>query len=261
MSLSLSRIYAIILRSFYIDKRSTMRLTEVFYYPAIDIILWGLTTRWLNKGANHIGLLAIATSIVLWVTVTRVVYEISVGMIEEVWNRNMTNLFGTPIKLSEWMIGLMTCGMIKICVVLPYSALIAYFAYGVNIFSSGWMLCSYLALLIASGWSIGLLGASVILRFGRQAQSTPWMTAWFFAPLCAVYYPLESLPPALRSFAVITPLAHVFEAIRHQILIGTPSWYHIHMGIILAILWLGGAIFLFYYMFNQARQRGLASFE
>lgn len=261
MSLNLRRIYAIILRSFYTDKRSTMRLTEVFYYPAIDIILWGLTTRWLNKGANHIGLLAIATSIVLWVTATRIVYEISVGMVEEVWNRNMTNLFGTPIKLSEWIIGLMACGVIKICIVLPYSALIAYFAYGVNIFSVGWMLLPYIGLLVCCGWSIGLIGASVILRFGRQAQSTPWMTAWFFAPLCAVYYPLDSLPTAIRNIATLTPLAHVFEAIRHQILIGHASWHHIYLSIVLAAAWLTTAIFFFYRMFNRARQRGLASFE
>lgn len=261
MSISWRRIYAILLRDTYSDKRSTMRLTEIFYYPAIDITLWGLTTQWLKQEGNSNLMIAIATSLVLWQVVARNIYSISVGMIEELWFRSLVNLFSSPLKISEWVIAMMLSGTCKSFVVLPYAAMLTWVAYGVNVFNIGFMIIPYIAILITCGWTIGFLGASVILKWGRQAQSTPWMIAWFFVPLCAVYFPVASLPQPLQIFALATPLGHIFEAIRHQIISNSIAYDHLIKAAILSIICLSMSIMLFWHTFKKALKRGLSSIE
>lgn len=261
MNISFRRIYAVLLRNFYADKRSVMRITEMFYYPAIDITLWGLTTKWLRSGNTSGAVIALATSLVLWQVTSRCIYDISVGMVEELWNRSMTNFFGSPLQLSEWMIANMLTSVCKLFIVLPYGALCVALTYGVNIFQLGWSLIPYILLLLGCGWTIGFLGASVILFWGRQAQSTPWMIAWFFVPLCAVYYPLASLPPAIRIISQCTPLAQTFEALRHHLLTGIPAYNNLLLAAGLMIAYLALSMLLFTHTFKRTLRRGLASLE
>lgn len=260
-AINLKRVYAVLLRNFFADKRSVMRITEVFYYPAIDIVLWGLTTKWLSSGNTTKTIVALATSLVLWQITSRCIYDISVGMVEELWHRSITNFFGSPLKLSEWMLANMLTGVCKLFVVLPYCAFLVWIAYGVNIFSLGFSLTLYVLLLLCCGWTIGFLGASIILYWGRQAQSTPWMIAWLFVPLCAVYYPLESLPRPLQFIASCTPLAQTFEALRFQLFTNTVHTQKIILAAILAVIYLSLSMMLFRSMFKKALNRGLSSLE
>jgi ABC-2 type transport system permease protein len=255
------RIYAVMLRNFYADKRSVMRLVDLFYYPVIDITLWGITTKWLQQEQNSNFMIAIATSMVLWQVVSRSILEISIGIVEELWNRSIINLFSSPLQLNEWRIAFMTSSICKIFLVLPYGALLVWLVYGVNIFNIGWMMIPYLILLLSSGWIIGFLGASIIMHWGRRAQSTPWMVAWFFVPVCAVYYPIANLPRPLQFFALCTPLAHVFEAVRHQIIYGSIAYNHLSIAALLTIIYLTLSIKLFKKTFTKALNRGLSSLE
>ncbi|MBM3886678.1 ABC transporter permease [Candidatus Dependentiae bacterium] len=261
MSFSFRRVYAVMLRNFYTDKRSTMRITEIFYYPAIDITLWGITTQWLKQDGNAHFMFAIATSLVLWQVVTRGIYEISIGAVEEIWNRSIINLFGSPLQLSEWMVALTLCSIFKIFIIVPYGALLAWLIYKVNIFSIGLMLIPYIMLLLGCGWIIGFLGASIIMRWGRQAQSTPWMVAWFFAPLCAVFYPLASLPATVQTISYCIPITHVFEAVRHQIITGAIAYNHLVIATGLMLTYLTLSAILFHKTFARALRKGLSSLE
>ncbi|PIX73911.1 ABC transporter, partial [Candidatus Roizmanbacteria bacterium CG_4_10_14_3_um_filter_33_21] len=38
------RIYAVILRFMYLFRRSYDRISDAFYWPTIDLMLWGLTS-------------------------------------------------------------------------------------------------------------------------------------------------------------------------------------------------------------------------
>jgi ABC-2 type transport system permease protein len=261
MSISFRRIYAIMLRDFYADQRSIMRLTDIFYYPAIDITLWGLTSQWLKQGSNSTIMVAMATCLVLWQVVARNILSISVGMVEELWYHTLVNLFGSPLKLSEWTLAMMLSGTCKTLFVLPYGATLAWFAYGVNIFNIGPMIVLYLVLLMASGWTIGFLGASILLHWGRHAQSTPWMITWFFVPTCAIYFPVANLPKYFKVFALCTPLGHIFEAVRYQILAHSIAYGHLGIAAIMVAVYFTLSIMLFRRTFAKALVKGLSSLE
>jgi ABC-2 type transport system permease protein len=43
------RIYGIFLRNLYLYKRSIPRLMEIFYWPLLDLLLWGFITLYLSR--------------------------------------------------------------------------------------------------------------------------------------------------------------------------------------------------------------------
>src|SRR3989344_8668639 len=93
------RINAIILRHLYNFKHSLDRLSDSFYWPAMDLILWGLTSIYIRNSSSNVPfiVLAIITGLIFWQSVWRSQYEITVNFITEIWDRNLVNIFASPI--------------------------------------------------------------------------------------------------------------------------------------------------------------------
>ena len=72
----------------------------------LDLVLWGVTTRWVETSRGDVPQLglAILTAVVFWQVVWRTNYEISVNLLEEIWNQNLVNLFATPLNVWEWSV-------------------------------------------------------------------------------------------------------------------------------------------------------------
>ena len=100
MRASLGRIVAMMLRHLYLMPRTLENWGETLYWPVVNLILWGLTTRWLESSSGSVPRLAliVLTGVVFWQIVWRANYEISVNLLEEFWNQNMANLFATPLE-------------------------------------------------------------------------------------------------------------------------------------------------------------------
>ncbi|HSF09186.1 MAG TPA: ABC transporter permease, partial [Nitrospirales bacterium] len=47
--MSLGRILALLSRHMYLYKRSFARLLEIFYWPFLDLVVWGFITIYLEK--------------------------------------------------------------------------------------------------------------------------------------------------------------------------------------------------------------------
>ena len=88
--MKLHRIYGMVLRHLYIFKRSPDRWTDVFYWPAIDLIMWGITgSYFLSTGNNsHISVIifSIIAGITFFTILRRGEQEISISALEEIWN-------------------------------------------------------------------------------------------------------------------------------------------------------------------------------
>ncbi len=90
-----------------------------------------------------------------------------------------------------------------------------------------WLLPFVLNLVI-TGWVIGVLTTSLIMRFGQEAEILAWSMVFLFQPISCVFYPIEVLPGWLQAIAWMNPAAHVFEGMR-AVLNGPlssrcPSW-------------------------------------
>ena len=89
------RIAAVIQRHLLVLFRDASRLAELFYWPLFDIILWGFATTWFGQNSENNQALVLSTlsCLVLWQVVYRTSQDICLSLIEEVWSRNLINLF------------------------------------------------------------------------------------------------------------------------------------------------------------------------
>ena len=210
--MKLHRIWGVFLRYFYFFAKLE-HLCDLFYWPALDIFLWGMTSVWIQnteREVPHIAL-AILTGLVFWQIIWRGNYEITVNLLQEFWNRNLVNLFSTPLTLFEWMTSVMFISLIKILISLSFGGLLVYLLYTLNVFSMGWAFLPYVLSLALSGWWIGFLSAGIMVYYGQRVQMLAWMMAYGFAPFSAVYYPLSSLPLWGQIIGKCLPMTYIFE--------------------------------------------------
>jgi ABC-2 type transport system permease protein len=256
------RCWAVFLRYFYLFAKLD-QLADLLYWPAIDIALWGLTTVWIQQSNASVSNIAIMimTGLIFWQIVWRGNYEISVNLLQEFWNRNLVNLFSTPLKLREWMVGVIMLSITKVFITLSFGVILVYVLYALNVFTIGWAFLPFTALLMMSGWMIGFLAAAIVIYWGQRFQMLAWMTAYLFAPVSAVYYPVSALPEWLHPIAYSLPTTHVFEGMRSVLHLQIFPWSAFWWSLVLNIVYLILAMCIFAFAFEKSRSKGLARFE
>jgi ABC-2 type transport system permease protein len=220
---SLRRIGAMVQRYAYLLRSSGIRLVELIYWPFLQMLTWGFLQQYLagttNKLAQAAGVLIGA--VLLWDILFRSKIGFSTTFIEEMWSRNLGNLLTSPLRPAELVAALSVWSVLRLLVSMVPVAAAAYFIFGFNLLDLGLVLAAFFALLVLTSWSLGLLSAGVILRYGLGAEELAWSLAFILLPLSCVYYPVAVLPDWLQTIALALPPTHVFEGMRSILLHGT----------------------------------------
>ena len=249
-----------ILRYIYNFKHSYDRIADSFYWPAMDLLLWGLTGYYfasINKNAEN-AVTVVITAMIFWIIIWRAQYEITINLLTELWDKNLINLFGSPLKFSEWLVSLMLVGILKGIMSFLFAAWIAYLLYQINIFTIGWYLPLFVVLLFLNGWGIGFIVASILFRYGSKIQTLAWSFVWIIAPFAAVYYPIDILPAWAGIIAKLLPASYVFEQLRSLLLYNTMHMDQLFISLVLNIIYLSLGLVLITKSFTAVRKRGLS---
>lgn len=217
MTAALLRVQAVLLRHYYILRRSPARLFEIMYWPTVQVILWGFISNSFAGQSATPAIYALGTllgAVMLWDVMFRMQIGFSMGYLEEVWARNMGHLFVSPLRAHEWCLSLIVYSFIRALIGIVPAALLAIPFYGFSIFDFGMPLLFFFLNLSIMGWWIGIFIIAVLMRAGPGAESLAWMTTWALAPLAAVYYPVSVLPVWMQHTAFFVPASHVFEGMR-----------------------------------------------
>ncbi|PIR99311.1 ABC transporter, partial [Candidatus Collierbacteria bacterium CG10_big_fil_rev_8_21_14_0_10_44_9] len=86
--MKLHRIWGLTLRYLYLFKHSLDRLSDAFFWPTVDIVLWGMTSSFFAKnleGGGNTLILGLLGGIILWIFPWRSQYEIAVNLLEDLW--------------------------------------------------------------------------------------------------------------------------------------------------------------------------------
>lgn len=260
--INFKRSWAVFLRYFYLFTKFD-QIADLFYWPMIDIVIWGLTTVWIQKQQTDVPdiALVILTGLIFWQTVLRGNYEIAVNLLQEFWNRNLVNLFSTPLRIIEWIIGVLMLSVCKVCISMVFGVILVYLLYALNVFTMGWAFLPFIALLMMSGWVVGLIAASLVIYWGQRFQMLAWMLAFVFAPFSAVFYPVTALPLWGQKIAWYLPTTYVFEGMRSVLRGGAFPWGDAAISLGLNLFYLFLSICVFYWFFERSRSKGLARFE
>jgi ABC-2 type transport system permease protein len=260
--MSLQRILGVFFRYFYVALKGIHQLSDLFYWPLVDILIWGLTSYWIVSQSHIANLpLILMTALIFWQITWRGSVDISVNLLQEFWHRNLVNLFSTPLKISEWIAGMLLLSLCKLLVTIAFGSLVVYLLYALNVFTVGWAFLPFAASLLVFGWAISFLSSSMIIYWGHKVEMFAWMIAWIFAPFSAIFYPVSVLPEWAQLISWCLPTTYIFEGMRSILSTGTFPFHYFWISIGLNILYLAGAITIFKWMFEKTRQKGLARLE
>ena len=213
---SLRRIGAMLARYVYLLRSSGIRLLELIYWPFLQMLTWGFLQKYLaqttSPAAQAAGVLI--GSVLLWDILFRSKIGFSTTFIEEMWSRNLGNLLISPLRPSELVAALSIWSVLRLSVSMIPVAFAAYLIFGFNLLDLGLALVAFFAVLVLTSWSLGLISAGVILRYGLGAEELAWSLAFLLLPICCVYYPVSVLPEWLQPIALALPPTHVFEGMR-----------------------------------------------
>jgi ABC-2 type transport system permease protein len=253
-----ARVAAMLLRYLYLLRSSWPRAFELVYWPVIQMILWGFTSQYLMTTSSVLARAAgvLLGAVLLWDVLFRGQLGVSVSMLEELWSRNLGQLFISPLRPYEWVLALLAMSLVRVGIGVVPAALLAIPLYHYSIFTLGPPLIAFFCLLIVMGWAIGLVIGAFLLRQGLGAESLAWLAVFLLAPPSAVYYPVAILPHWLQYVAWALPSAHVFEGMRTVMFEHRFALDHFIAAAILDVVYLvlGGAVFL--HAFQRTRRTG-----
>jgi ABC-2 type transport system permease protein len=250
----------LVLRYVLIYRRSPIRLIEVLFWPTMSLLVWGFITTFIQRAAEG-DLTRVITfligAMICWDILFRAQQGVSLSFLEDVWARNLLNIFCAPVRLSEYVFATFLFGLLRVGVTLLFLWALAWLFYHFNFFALGLALIPFIANLLTLGLTIGIITIAIILRYGHGAEPFAWALPFLLQPFAAVFYPVSVLPEAMQKVAWVIPCTYVFEGMREVMRSGTIPWDNLAWAIALNIVYLIAAMCLLIRMFNLARDRGL----
>lgn len=261
--MNINRVRAVIIRHIYNFKHNLDRLSDCFYWPAMDLILWGLTSQYIQESGKDINkiVLILLSGLIFWQVVWRSQYEITTGFLEELWSQNLVNIFSTALTVNEWVTGVLILGVIKMIITITFAGFLSWLLYSVSLFTFGWLLLPFFANLLMTGWWVGLIVSGILVQFGRQLQTLAWSGVYLLAPFSAIYYPVSSLPVWAQIIAKFLPTSYVFEGMREVLITGKMSYINLAISFLLNSVYLFISYLFFKWSFKKSKEKGLARLE
>ena len=253
------RIGALVLRYLLLVRRDPSRVVDMFYWPLVDILMWGLLTWFVTQmGANLPNAIAVFLgAAILWNVFFRAAQDVSVSFLDDLWARSLVTVFASELTFAEFGVAITLVGAIKVVVALAAMAATAWLLYAFDVFTLGWALLPFAANLVLFGWTLGLVSLAIIIRFGGRWAILAWSLPFLVMPVSSVFWPETVLPPMLRSIARAVPADHIFEGMRAVVTTGQFPADRIVLATGLNLLYLAAAAATVAWVYRIALTRGL----
>jgi ABC-2 type transport system permease protein len=254
-----SRVGAIVLRLVYLYRSSPQRIVPIFVFMGVDVLVWGFLTRYLNavSHADFNFIPALLGAALLWDFLSRVMMGVTMALFEDVWSRNFLNFFATPLRISEYLTGLVIAGVATSLVSLGVMFSLAKVAFGLSFIGYGAPLALFLMVLFLTGIALGVAAAALVMRLGPASEWLIWPLPLLMSPFAGVFYPVAILPAWMRAVATILPPSYVFEGMRAIVNGGPAPWDRLALGGGLALAYLVLACLFFAKVYHLAIRTGL----
>ncbi|MEY4485278.1 MAG: hypothetical protein RL693_2730 [Verrucomicrobiota bacterium] len=254
-------ISALVLRYLFLYTRTPMRLVELIFWPIVELLIWGYLTLFIQQ--NSTGdfsrvITFLLGAMIFWDVIFRAQQGVAISFLEDVWTRNLLNVFVAPVTTLEYLAATFVVGFLRICVTVIVLSGLAFILYSFNIFVLGWGLVLCFSNLMVTGWALGMISTALILRWGQAAESLAWAVPFFIQPFTAVFYPVSVMKPEwVQYIALALPSTHVFEGMRTLMKDHIFDWGHFAWAAGLNVVFLAIAGRIFFWMLELTKKRGL----
>jgi len=251
------RMKGILLQEFFMLRRSGEVIADIIIFPFTNVVVFGFLSLYLsteNQLAGH----TVIFGMLLWNVIWIIEYSVTLGSLWNIWTRNLTNLFISPLGVHEYIAAHTLSGLLKSVLVLALSAVLSIYIFDFNLLEVG-LLPLVLIMLNFSmfAYALGIFILGMIFRFGLRIQAAAWSAVGLFQPLCAALYPLAVLPSALQYIAVLFPATHIFEAARYALATsGGIAWDLFGIAFLQNLAYCVFCTLVFKRMYDQSRDSG-----
>jgi ABC-2 type transport system permease protein len=202
----------------------------------MSVVLFGFLAAYLAGAARDGVAYSLITGMLLWQVVFIVQYSVALNSLWNIWSRNLSNVFITPLTITEYLLAQSLSGILKAFLVFIPAAIFSQFIFHFN---------------------MGIIVLGLIFRFGTRIQSFAWGLLPIIQPLSAAFYPVSVLPGFLKPIAYMFPTTYIFEALRAGL--GNPpttAWALVGVAFMVNSIYFLGALGFFRYMFRQSKITG-----
>jgi ABC-2 type transport system permease protein len=252
------RIFAMVLRYWYLLRSSWPRMLELIYWPAVQMLMWGFLQLYVDQNASFFARAGgtFIGAVLLWDILFRGQLGFSISFLEEMWARNMGNLMMSPLRPGEFVIALMIMSIVRLAIGMVPVTLLAMAFFNFNLYGLGFALAAFFANLILTSWAVGIVVSGLVLRNGMGAESLAWTIMFLLLPLTCVYYPVAILPAWLQLAAWLLPPTYVFEGMRALLIEQTFRADLMLAALALNAVYFVAAVFAFLKLLDSARRQG-----
>lgn len=253
-------IHALVLRYIYLYGRNKVRLVELFFWPTVDLLVWGNLSMWLesSRGAGVPSFVPMLIGgVILWDVVFRAQQGVAISFLEDVWTRNLLNIFAAPVRPVEYVAAGFVVGFLRILITVVVLSVLAAIFYRFNVFQFHWHMVPFFGLLMMFGWSLGLISSALILRWGQAAESLAWAVPFLIQPVAAVYYDLATLPGWAQPLGWCLPCTPVFEGMRAIIRGHGVDWSLLGLSVFTNLVWMAAAGGIYLWVLRTGRRQGM----
>lgn len=253
------RVSGLLLRYLYLYRRSLPRVMGVLFWPVMDLLVWGFITRWIQQESLSPVATFLLGSAILWDVFYSSQQAITLSVTEDIWGRNILNVFLSPIRVSELIFATCILGALRALTSAGILTILALLFYDFHLFATGLALAPFVFALLLFGWTVGMMTMALILRYGQAAEALIWGIPFLIQPVSAVFYPIGVLPAWLQPISKAFPSTHVFEGMRTALTTGALDARALLWAIGLDLLYLAAAGVFFGWMLARVREKGYLS--
>jgi ABC-2 type transport system permease protein len=256
--ISLRRVFAMVLRHWYLLSSSWPRILDLMYWPTVQMLTWGFLQVYVARGSGFIAAAAgtFIGAVMMWDILFRGQLGFSISFLEELYARNMGNLMMSPLRPIEFVAALIIMSIIRLAIGMIPVSLLAIAFFGFNLWAMGLALAAFFLNLFLTSWAVAIFVAGLLLRNGLGAETMAWGIMFLFLPLTCVYYPVAVLPGWLQVFAWMLPPTYVFEGMRALLIDHVFRADLMAQAFALNTALFGGAVIGFLWLLKSARRQG-----
>lgn len=254
---SFQRVWGMVLRQWYEMRRSPDRVVDSFFWPSLDIIVWGLLTFFVESFSPTPLGGAILGGIIFWSFTYSVSRDITMTTIQDLWDRNLYNVMASPLRPIELIVAASLYALLRLVALFLLLVALAATLYHFSFFVFLPFMLPGIVTVVLFGAAFGIFMSGAVYRYGSNAQILCWSGIAVLMPFLGVMYPIASLPSSLHFISWMASPTYVFESVRAFIATGAvPSLATWIVPSLLNALYLALSIGYFFYAFRHAKRRG-----
>ena len=214
--MNFSRVLAVPLRYWYLIYGYPQRTMQIFVWGTFDVLLWGFVTKYLGTlGEPEVNFTALLLgALIFWQFITRIQQSFITIFFEDIWSRNLFNIFASPMSVPEYLLGVVIASSVTSTAAFTFGASVAVLVFGLPLPAISISLLVLVLILVLFGISLGIFSASLVLRLGPSAEWFAWPIPAVMQPFVGVFYPIAILPGAAQWISYALPPSYVFEGLR-----------------------------------------------